>query len=181
MDVQDLMGRVVDELYAGLTGGSAELPLPSRTKINWVLQASHSTRVSSILQSRVSSPSPATLDEFEKMVKAIEGQNGGDGDGNGGNSISRAQVIEAAKLMWQQHLLGTWEQWSRLVDFIPLMNPSEAQMSWSATSDQGSQGHKGIVYGQAGQTFSNLQGYARQMSRRGRTADGPTKRRSSSE
>lgn len=157
MDVQDLMGRVVNELYAGLTGGSAELPLPSRTKINWVLPGVplHESFFDFAIAGPYSGPGPATLDEFEKMVNAIAGQNQGDGDGDGG-SMSRTQVIEAAKLMWQQHLLGTWEQWSRLVDFIPLMEPSEGQMSWSASSNQGSQGHKGIVYGQAGQTLSQV-------------------------
>ena len=91
MDVQDLMGRVVDELYAGLTGGSAELPLPSRTKINWVLPGIplHESFFDFAIAGPYAGPSPATLDEFEKMVKAIEGQNGGDGDGNGGNSMSQ--------------------------------------------------------------------------------------------
>lgn len=58
--------------------------------------------------------------------------------------------------MYQQHLLGSWEQWSRLVDFIPLMNPTTSESAWSSSDDNGSQGHKGVVYGQAGQTLSQV-------------------------
>ena len=157
MDVQDLMGRVVDELYAGLTGGSAELPLPSRTKINWVLPGIplHESFFDFAIAGPYAGPSPATLDDFEKLMKTIAGDEDDD-EGEGGEEMSRAQVLEEAKRMYQQHLLGTWEQWSRLVDFIPLMNPDEEEMTWSSSSDQGSQGHKGIVYDQAGQTLSQI-------------------------
>lgn len=36
MDLKELGGRIIDELYSGLTGGSAELPLPQNMIINWV-------------------------------------------------------------------------------------------------------------------------------------------------
>src|SRR5829696_6961283 len=152
MNVQELMGRVIDELYAGLTGGSADLPLPKGTKINWVLPGIplHESFFDFAIAGPYAGPSPATLDDFEALVKAIEG------DQDGGAAMDRAQVIEEAKRMYQQYLLGSWEQWSRLADFIPLMNPDEREMSWSSQSNQGSQGHKGIVYGQAGQTLSQV-------------------------
>ncbi len=161
MDVRDLMGVVVDELHAGLTGGSAELPLPPKTTINWVLPGIplHESFFDFAIAGPYAGPTPANLDDFEELMHTIAQQgadgNGG-GDGASGAAIDRAQVLEEAKRMYQQHLLGSWEQWSRLVDFIPLINMTEAQMSWSATDDQGSQGHKGVVYGQAGQTLSQV-------------------------
>ncbi len=160
MDVKDLMGVVVDELYAGLTGGSAELPLPPRTKLNWVLPGIplHESFFDFAIAGPYAGPSPATLDDFEALMTAIAGEDGddeGDGDG-GGQQMDRAQVLEEAKRMYQQHLLGSWEQWSRLVDFIPLMNPDDEDMSWTSSDEQGSQGHKGVVYGQAGQTLSQV-------------------------
>jgi hypothetical protein len=163
MDVKELMGVVVEELYAGLTGGSAELPLPPRTKINWVFPGIpfHASFFDFAISGPFAGPSPATLADFEELMRTIEGQGNGNGagNGNGGNGgapMDRAQVLEEAKRMYQQHLLGSWEQWSRLVDFIPLMSPTPAEMSWKATDNQGSQGHKGVVYGQAGQTLSQV-------------------------
>jgi len=155
MELQDLMGRVVDELYAGLTGGSAELPLPSRTKINWIMPGIplHESFFDFAIAGPFSGPSPATLGDFEALVEAIAGDQQG---GAGGAPMDRARVIEEAKRMYQQALLGSWEQWSRLVDFIPIMDPAEEDSAWSASSNQGSQGHKGIVYGQAGQTLSQI-------------------------
>ena len=156
MDVKDLMGVVVDELYAGLTGGSAELPLPPSTKINWILPGIPlpESFFDFAIAGPYAGPSPATLDDFEDLVNTIAGEN--DAGNNGGTPMDRAQVLEEAKRMYQQQLLGSWEQWSRLVDFIPLMNPTENDMSWSAIEGQGSQGHKGVVYGQAGQTLSQI-------------------------
>jgi hypothetical protein len=156
MDVKDLMGIVIDELYAGLTGGSAELPLPPRTKLNWVLPGIplHESFFDFAIAGPYAGPSPATLDDFEELMKTIAGDD--DDDDDDAEPMSRQQVLEEAKRMYQQHLLGSWEQWSRLVDFIPLMNPTEKEMSWSSTDDQGSQGHKGVVYGQAGQTLSQV-------------------------
>ncbi len=158
MDVQDLMGIVIDELRAGLTGGSAELPLPPRTKINWVLPGIplHESFFDFAIAGPYAGPSPATLDDFEELMNVIAGQNSGGEGEQGGQQMDRAQVLEEAKRMYQQHLLGSWEQWSRLVDFIPLMNASEAAMSWSANDSQGSKGHVGVVYGQAGQTLSQI-------------------------
>lgn len=58
--------------------------------------------------------------------------------------------------MYQQYLLGGWEQWSRLVDFIPLVEPKRADTQWSAKPKQGAKGHMGIVYAQAGQRLSEI-------------------------
>ena len=153
MELQDLMGRVVDELYAGLTGGSAELPLPSRTVLNWVMPGIplHESFFDFAIAGPFAGPSPATLDDFESLVNTIVGEQA---EGDGGQAMNRAEVIEEAKRLYQQTLLGSWEQWSRLVDFIPILNATPDDSAWSATNDQGSQGHKGIVYGQAGQTLS---------------------------
>ena len=161
MDIQELMGVVIDELRAGLTGGSAELPLPARTKINWVLPGIplHESFFDFAIAGPYAGPTPATLDDFEALVNTIAGTNNDgtdDDDSDGGQPLDRAQVLQEAKLMYQQHLLGSWEQWSRLVDFIPLMAPNENDMSWSVSDDQGSKGHKGIVYAQAGQTLSQV-------------------------
>jgi hypothetical protein len=152
MTVQELMGRVIDELYAGLTGGSAELPLPKGTKVNWCVPGIplHESFFNFAIAGPYAGPSPATLEDFEALVEAL--RNGHDG----GEARPIAEVIEDAKRMYQQHLLGSWEQWSRLADFVPLMNPDEQEMSWSSQRNQGSQGHRGIVYGQAGQTLSQV-------------------------
>ena len=163
MDIQDLMGRVVNEIYAGLTGGSAELPLPSRMTINWVLPGVpfHEIFFDFAIAGPYAGPSPATLDEFERLVKKLMGQPDPDDEQEEGGEqpaarLDRATAIEEAKRMHQQYLLGSWEQWSRLVDFIPLIDATEEQMAWSSARNQGSQGHKGVVYGQAGQTLSGI-------------------------
>ncbi len=154
MDIKELMGRVVEELYAGITGGSAELPLPPGTTINWLLPGlpMHESAFDFAIAGPFSGPSPATLEEFRRMVAAIQA----DAEANGGQPMDRALAVEEAKRMYQQHLLGSWEQWSRLVDFIPLIDPTPAQMSWSRRAGQGSKKHVGVVYGQAGQTLSNV-------------------------
>ena len=36
LTLEQLMNRIIDELYAGLTGGSADLPLPQNMQINWI-------------------------------------------------------------------------------------------------------------------------------------------------
>ena len=86
------------------------------------------------------------------MVETLQGEPQEDG----GQPMDRQQAVEEAKRMYQQHLLGSWEQWSRLVDFIPLVNPTPTQMAWTARTGQGAKKHVGVVYGQAGQTLSNV-------------------------
>ena len=58
--------------------------------------------------------------------------------------------------MPQQNLLGTWEQWSRLVDFIPLVNPTAEESRSVAKRQQGKHKHLSIVYAQANQTLSQV-------------------------
>lgn len=153
MDISDLMGRVVSELYSGLTGGSADLPLPTNMKINWVLPGIplHENFFDFAIAGPYAGPSAATLDDFENLVNIIAGNAEA-----GGSPMDRKDVIEEAKRMYQQQLLGSWEQWSRLVDFIPVLAATEEEMSWSSSDDEGAMGHKGVVYGQAGQTLSQI-------------------------
>ncbi len=79
MDVKDLMGVVVEELYAGLTGGSADLPLPPRTTINWLQPGLplHESFFDFAIAGPFAGPTPANLDDFEKLVLTL--QRGGDG------------------------------------------------------------------------------------------------------
>ncbi|ONH61768.1 hypothetical protein CcI49_06315 [Frankia sp. CcI49] len=91
-------------------------------------------------------PSPLTLAFFKSLVETIMGDDHG---------MDRAQAVEAAKAMYQSHLLGTWENWSRIVDFIPLESPSPEQSRWRQERDPGAKfKHTQIVYAQAGRTLS---------------------------
>ncbi|RCK69309.1 hypothetical protein DT076_10420 [Desertihabitans brevis] len=155
MDVKDLMGKVVDALYDGLTGGSAELPLPDDVMINWIQPGIpfHESAFDFAIAGPFSGPTPLTLPYFRELVETLMGPQGGEG-GEGG--VSREEAVEQAKLMYQQHLLGTWEQWSRLVDFIPLPTPTPQRSRWLATGGQGKYKHVSVVYGQAGLRLSEL-------------------------
>ncbi|WP_179228310.1 hypothetical protein [Leptolyngbya ohadii] len=150
MSLQELNNRVIDQLYAGLTGGSADLPLPQNTMIHWLQPGIpfHESAFDWAIAGPFAGPTPLTLDYFKELVTIIQGE--------GDQAMSREQAIEKAKLMYQQQLLGSWEQWSRLVDFIPLANPKPSDTRWKAQSEQGKYKHQSIVYAQAGQTLSRV-------------------------
>jgi hypothetical protein len=153
MDLKQLMGRVIDSLYDGLTGGSAELPLPNNIMLNWLSPGLpfHESSFDFAIAGPYAGPSPLTLDYFKELVTVLM-TTGGDA----GAPMNRQAAIDQAKLMYQQHLMGSWEQWSRLVDFIPLPNPAPEQTRWTATANQGKYKHVSVVYGQQGQTLSNI-------------------------
>jgi hypothetical protein len=150
MDLRELSNRVIDELYAGLTGGSAELPLPQNVTINWIQPGIpfHESAFDWAIAGPFAGPTPVTLDYFRELVKTIQGE--------GDQAMSREQAVETAKLMYQQQLLGGWEQWSRLVDFIPLPKPQQSDTQWKIQSGQGKYKHASVVYSQAGQTLSKV-------------------------
>ncbi len=154
MDVKELMGKVVDALYDGLTGGSAELPLPDNVMINWIQPGIpfDPSAFDFAIAGPFSGPTPLTLPYFKELVETLMGppQEGTEG------GLSREAAVEQAKLMYQQHLLGTWEQWSRLVDFIPLPTPSAADSRWRASGGQGKYKHVSVVYGQSAHRLSEL-------------------------
>jgi hypothetical protein len=148
MKLDELMGIVIDELYAGLTGGDAELPIPQDTMINWLMPAMvlHESEFDFAIAGPFAGPSPLTLPFFKTLVETIMGDNAG---------MDRALAIEQAKAMYQSHLLGTWENWSRIVDFIPLATPSPEHSRWKRERDPGAKyKHTQIVYSQAGRTLS---------------------------
>ncbi len=154
MDVKQLMGAVVDALYDGLTGGSAELPLPDNVMINWVLPGIPFSpdAFDFAIAGPYSGPTPLTLPYFRELVETLMGPQ----DDTGATPMPREQAIETARLMYQQQLLGSWEQWSRLVDFIPLPVPTEASARWTATGNQGKYKHVSVVYGQSGHRLSDM-------------------------
>lgn len=117
MNLDDLGGYLLDALYSGLTGGTAELPLPQNMVINWIQPgvAFDPSAFDFAIARPFAGPSPLTLPYFKELVQAIQGANEG-----GAAPMTREAAIEEAKRMYQQQLLGSWEQWSRLVDFIPL-------------------------------------------------------------
>lgn len=147
MTLKELGNRIIDELYAGLTGGTAELPLPQNMVINWVQPGIpfHESAFDWAIAGPYAGPTPLTLDYFRELVKTIQGE--------GDQAMSREQAVEKAKLMYQQQLLGGWEQWSRLVDFIPLPKSQQSQTQWKMQSGQGKYKHASVVYAQAGQTL----------------------------
>jgi uncharacterized membrane protein YgcG len=160
MKIEELMGRVIDSLYSGLTGGSAELPLPDNTLLHFLNpgMAFHESAFDFALAGPFAGPTPQTLPEFAKLVEMLMGggqPDGGGAAGGGGQPLDRATAIEQAKLLYQQNLLGGWEQWSRLVDFIPLARPTADSARWS-TRREGKFNHVGVVYAQAGQTLSRV-------------------------
>lgn len=152
MKLEDLSGQVVDQLYSALTGGTAELQLPDNTIINWIQPGIpfHKSAFDWAIAGPYAGPSPLTLDEFRELVETIQG---GDGEDSG---MNRDDAIEEAKRMHQQFLLGSWEQWSRLVDFIPLVNPTQDETLVNKTNESGSKKHVSLVYAQSGQTLSRV-------------------------
>lgn len=153
MDVEELMGVVVDALYDGLTGGSAQLPLPDNVMINWIQPGIPlaDSAFDFAIAGPYSGPTPLTLAYFRTLVEQFVG-----GDAQGNNQLPREQAVEAAKLAYQQHLLGSWEQWSRLVDFIPLPVPTAESTRWRAPGVQGKHKHVSVVYGQSGHRLSEM-------------------------
>lgn len=147
MDLKQIMGHVIDTLYQGLTGGSAELPLPTNVNLNWLMPGLpfHESAFDFALAGPYAGPTPLTLDYFKELVAA-----------NMGEGVDRAQAIESAKLMYQQNLLGTWEQWSRLVDFIPYPVPTTATSTWTSRPGSGKYKHVSVVYGQSNRTLSQV-------------------------
>lgn len=166
MELADLSGRIIDELYSGLTGGSAELPLPENMIINWIQPGIpfHPSAFDFAIAGPYAGPTTLTLDDFRELVDILL-QEGGEG-------ADRNQAVEDAKALYQQNLLGGWEGWSRLVDFIPIVNPSPADSQWKANDKQGEQKHTQVVYGQAGQTLSGI--YADTLVRCEVAAEEPT-------
>lgn len=166
MELEDLMGQVVDELYSGLTGGTAELPLPNNVMLNWLMPglSFHESAFDFAIAGPFAGPTPLTLDYFKELVEALRtGRDPAAGDGEatvddtgGGGAqppMDQAKAVEEAKRMYQQHLLGSWEQWSRLVDFIPLPSP---ELRYRTETGAGKHKHVSVVYAQAGQTLSQV-------------------------
>lgn len=152
MTLEELQGYVLDTLYAGLTGGSADLPLPQNTILNWVQPGIpfDESAFDFAIAGPFAGPSPLTLPYFQQLVQTYQGGQ------DGGQPIPRDQAVEQAKTAYQQSLLGSWEQWSRLVDFIPLVTPSRSQTLWKLKPGEGKQQHVGIAYAQAGQHVSEV-------------------------
>jgi len=151
MKLENLSGEVVNQLYSALTGGTADLPLPGNTIINWVQPGIpfHKSAFDWAIAGPYAGPTPLTLDDFSDLVETLQGTDEEDG-------LKREDAIEEAKRMYQQHLLGSWEQWSRLVDFIPLVNPSVDETLVTKRSDEGANKHTSLVYAQSGQTLSKV-------------------------
>lgn len=153
MDLEELSGLIIEQLYSGLTGGSAELPLPANININWIQPGIpfHESAFDWALAGPYAGPTPLTLDYFKELVKTLMKDHEDEGA-----SYTRADAIRDAKAMYQQHLLGSWEQWSRLVDFIPLAAPKPKDTQWSSKSGEGKHKHVSVVYAQAGQSLSKV-------------------------
>jgi hypothetical protein len=64
LDLKQLMGKVIDSLYDGLTGGSAELPLPQNIMLNWLSPGLplHESSFDFAIAGPYAGPSPLTLD-----------------------------------------------------------------------------------------------------------------------
>jgi hypothetical protein len=155
LTLEQLMNRIIDELYAGLTGGSADLPLPQNMMINWIQPGLvfDESAFDWAIAGPFAGPTPQTLPYFRQIVETLMA---GGGDGNGGQPMDRAAAIEQAKLMYQQNLLGGWEQFSRLVDHIPMMNPRPEDTTPRTNTGQGKYKHVSVVYGQANQRLSQV-------------------------
>jgi hypothetical protein len=152
VNLDELGGYVLDTLYSGLTGGSAELPLPQNTILNWIQPgiALHETAFDFAVAGPFAGPSPLTLPYFRELVESqLVGQDANDPE-------VKKKAIEDAKGLYQQYLLGGWQQWSELVDFIPLVDPNRSQTQWSSKPRQGKWAHVGIVYAEAGQRLSEI-------------------------
>jgi hypothetical protein len=147
-DLRELMRYVVDRLLDGLTGGTAELPLPDNVMINWVTPGVpfSESAFDFAIAGPYAGPTELTLPYFRSLVESLMGDGG----------LERANAIEEAKRMYQQHLLGTYEGWSRFMNFIPLPNPTVDQSRWTAQRGQGKYGHVSVVYGQANRTLSDV-------------------------
>jgi hypothetical protein len=150
MTLEELSNYIIDQLYAGITGGTADLPLPKNTILNWIQPGIpfHESAFDWAIAGPYAGPTELTLDVFRKLVETIQG--------NGDPAMTREKAVEQAKLMYQQQLLGGWEQWSRLVDFIPMATPQRSDTQWKVQSGQGKYKHPSVVYAQAGQTLSRV-------------------------
>ncbi|WP_293572654.1 hypothetical protein [Phaeobacter sp.] len=163
MKLEDLMGYIIDQLEEGLTGGTADLPLPANTQLNWLSpgMSLDETFFDFAIAGPFAGPTPTTLEYFRELVETLMGPQQPQSPDLGEAEVrpmglDRAQAIEEAKRLYQQHLLGCWEQWSRLVDFIPAAAPTEADSSWSAEPGAGQNKHVSVVYGQSNRKLSTV-------------------------
>ncbi|MEL7376952.1 MAG: hypothetical protein AAFN65_08340 [Bacteroidota bacterium] len=163
MKLDDMMGYVVDKLYEGLTGGTADLPLPKDVQLNFTLPGVpfHESFFDFAIAGPFAGPTPATLNYFRELVETLMGPE----DPNADNSnigdaeprpmgMSRDDAVKEAKRMYQQGLLGSWEQWSRLVDKIPLSQTSPIE--WSGDRGSGKYKHISVVYSQTNRDLSDV-------------------------
>lgn len=167
MKLEDMMGYVLDRIYEGLTGGTADLPLPSNVQLNFTQPGIpfHESFFDFAIAGPFAGPTPATLDDFSDLVRTLMGpEESGDGDEERGDaeprplSMDRATAVEEAKRMYQQHLLGCWEQWSRLVDFLPSPKPADDEGEWAADRGAGKHKHVSVVYAQNNRRLSKTYG-----------------------
>ncbi|MEZ5865423.1 MAG: hypothetical protein R3D25_15660 [Geminicoccaceae bacterium] len=161
MKLDDMMGYVVDRLYEGLTGGTADLPLPKDVQLNFTLPGVpfHESFFDFAIAGPFAGPTPATLDYFRELVETLMGPEQEDDDDVGDAEprpmgMSRDKAVEEAKRMYQQGLLGSWEQWSRLVDKIPL--PKTKAIEWSPQRGAGKYKHISVVYAQNNRNLSDV-------------------------
>jgi hypothetical protein len=150
MDTKEIMGRLVDVLYEGLTGGSADLPLPQNTVLNFLMPGVpfHESFFDFAVAGPFAGPTPATLDEVRRSVDFYTSPAGG--------ALPGPEAVTAAKRDYTTNLLGCWEQWSRLVDFIPLARPTQDSSQWRSDDGAGKYKHVSVVYAQANRTLSQV-------------------------
>lgn len=82
MQIDDMMGYVVDRLYEGLTGGTADLPLPKDVQVNYISPGLpfHESFFDFAIAGPFAGPTPATLDYFRELVETLMGPEDQDGD-----------------------------------------------------------------------------------------------------
>jgi hypothetical protein len=150
MKLDELMGLVITELYSGMTGGSAQLPMPADTAINWVFPGMtfDESAFDFAIAGPYAGPTPLTLDYFKAIADAILAAD---------PKKERKDVYDEARRMYQQNLLGTFENWSRLVNFIPLLTPQGDAPTWSTEHrDKAKAPYTQIVYAQSGRNLSDI-------------------------
>src|SRR5437667_5770927 len=74
MDLKQLMGLIIDELYSGLTGGTAELPLPPNTFLSFLSPGIplEESAFDWAIAGSFAGPTPLPLPYFSELVKKIQ-------------------------------------------------------------------------------------------------------------
>jgi hypothetical protein len=151
--LEDLGVYLFSQMEQQLMGGG-DFPLPSNQLVHWLSPGMPfpTNFFDFAINGPYANPSGLTLDDFaievERLTKLYA-------SGSPAAAPDRDKIIAEARAAYLDRLLSNWEEWSNLVNFVPLM-PSEKIMGWRKANSPTEAGRTSVAYGQAGVKLSSV-------------------------